>query len=172
VGLELPFAPVCSPDGQSVFFVDQSSESKLAKAPIDGGERQVVSDLPMSGFFDVSPDGKFAAFPTLEHSGEHKERLAIVDAEGGKAPKIVDFERQRFGSLHFARDGKAVVYPVRENGIDNLWLQPLDGSKGRAITNFKSERIYDFHWSPDGKQLAMVRGHTDSDVVLIRDSQQ
>jgi len=169
---KLDSAPVCSPDGQSVFFVDQSSESKLAKAPIDGGERQVVSDLPMSGFFDVSPDGKFAAFPTLEHSGEHKERLAIVDAEGGKAPKIVDFERQRFGSLHFARDGKAVVYPVRENGIDNLWLQPLDGSKGRAITNFKSERIYDFHWSPDGKQLALVRGHTDSDVVLIRDSQQ
>jgi len=24
----------------------------------------------------------------------------------------------------------------------------------------------------DGKQLALVRGHTDSDVVLIRDAQQ
>ena len=69
-------------------------------------------------------------------------------------------------------DGKAVVYPARENGVDNLWLQPLDGSKGRYITDFKAERIYDFHWSFDGKQLALVRGHTDSDVVLIRDTQQ
>jgi hypothetical protein len=50
-------------------------------------------------------------------------------------------------------------------------LQPLDGSKGHAITNFKSERIRDFHWSFDGKQLAMVRGHTDSDVILLRDQQ-
>jgi len=65
-----------------------------------------------------------------------------------------------------------VVYPTRENGIDNLWLQPLDGLKGRYVTDFKSERIYDFHWSFDGKQLALVRGHNDSDVVLIRDSQQ
>jgi Tol biopolymer transport system component len=70
--------------------------------------------------------------------------------------------------LRFARDGKSVVYPVRENGVDNLWLQPLDGSKGRQITDFTSEHIYDFRWSFDGKQLAMVRGHTDADVVLIR----
>jgi hypothetical protein len=50
-----------------------------------------------------------------------------------------------------------------------LWLQPLDGAKGKQITNFTSEHIFDFHWSVDGKQLALVRGHTDADVVLIRD---
>ena len=145
---------------------------RLQKSFIDGGTRQVISDLPMSGTFDITPDGKFAVFPTLEHSGEHKERLAIVDTEGGKAPRVIDFEHQRFGSLHISRDGKAAVYPVRENGVDNLWEQPLDGSKGKAITNFKTERIYDFHWSPDGKQVALVRGHTDSDVVLIKDQGQ
>ena len=60
----------------------------------------------------------------------------------------------RFGLVRFSRDGKAVVYPIRENGVDNLWLQPLDGSKGKQITDFTSEHIYDFHWSFDGKQLA------------------
>jgi eukaryotic-like serine/threonine-protein kinase len=59
----------------------------------------------------------------------------------------------------------------RENGVDNLWLQPLDGSRGRALTNFKAEHICDFHWSFDGKQLAIVRGHTESDVVLMRSTQ-
>ena len=84
----------------------------------------------------------------------------------------MDFERPLFGyrALRFARDGRSVVYPVRENGVDNLWQQPLDGSKGKRITDFTSEQIFDFHWSFDGKQLALVRGHTDSDVVLIRDS--
>ena len=102
--------------------------------PIDGGTPQTISNLPISNSqFDVSPDGKLAAFGTLEHSGEHKERLAVVDMNSGQA-KLVEFERFRFGLLRFSPDGKAVVYPARENGVDNLWLQPLDGSKGRPIT--------------------------------------
>ena len=163
--------PICSPDGKWVYFLDRSGESKVERVPIDGGQRQVISDLPFSGAADISPDGKIVAFPTLEHSGERKERLALVEPGADKPARVIDFERSRAGLLRFARDGKAVVYPVRENGIDNLWSQPLDGSKGKAITNFRAERIYDFHWSLDGKQLALVRGHTDADVVLIRDQQ-
>jgi Tol biopolymer transport system component len=75
--------------------------------------------------------------------------------------------------VHFSRDGKAVIYPIRDHDIENLWLQPLDGSAGKQLTNFKSERIGDnFAWSPDGSKLAIIRGHTDSDVILVRDAQQ
>ncbi|MGC2477776.1 MAG: protein kinase [Candidatus Sulfotelmatobacter sp.] len=162
----------CSPDNRWVYYIAYRDEAQLARVPIDGGTPQTISDLPINGLFDLSPNGKLAAFATLEHTGEHKEKLAVVSAESGQQAKVVDFERPRFGILRFNLDGKGIVYPVRENGNDNLWLQPLDGSKGRYITDFKSERIYDFHWSFDGKQLALVRGHTDADVVLIRDSQQ
>jgi Tol biopolymer transport system component len=161
----------CSPDGRWVYYISQREEANLARVPVDGGTPQVVSDLPISANFDLDPDGKTAAFATLEHSGEHKERLVMVPTEPGRPPRILDFERYRFGLLRFSADGKAVVYPTRENGVDNLWLQPLDGSKGHAITDFKSERIYDFRWSLDGKQLALLRGHTDADVVLIRSQQ-
>jgi hypothetical protein len=68
-------------------------------------------------------------------------------------------------------DGKAVIYPFRHGGVDDLWLQPLDGSSGKQITDFKSEHIRDFRWSFDGSKMAVIRGHTDSDVVLIRDMQ-
>jgi eukaryotic-like serine/threonine-protein kinase len=166
----LDVSPVCTVDGKWVFYMNQAGIVKLEKVSIDGGEEQVISDLPSAATFDLSPDGRIAVFPTLEHSGEHKEMLTQVETEPGKLPKIVEFERERFGLLHLSPDGKGVVYPVRENGIDNLWLQPLDGSKGRQITDFTSEHIFDFHWSFDGKQLALVRGHTDADVVLIRDA--
>jgi eukaryotic-like serine/threonine-protein kinase len=161
---------VCSAVGRWVYYIEQKDEGKLARSSIDGGASRTVSELPVSfdGAFDLSPDGKLAAFATLEHSGEHKEKLALVATDSGQA-KLVDFERSRFGLLRFSHDGKAVVYPTRENGVDNLWAQPVDGSKGKQITDFTSEHIYDFHWSFDGKQLAMGRGHTDSDVVLIRD---
>ncbi len=166
---KLDMNPVCSQDGKWVFFKERGGGQNLAKVSIDGGAAQVISQSPLSGEFDVSPDGKLAAFPTLQHSGEHKEMLGVVETDGSNAAKLTEFERPRSGLLHFSRDGKAVIYPVRESGIDNLWLQPLDGSKGSLITDFTSEHIFDFHWSFDGKQLALVRGHTDADVVLIRD---
>jgi serine/threonine protein kinase len=169
---KLDTSPVCSQDGKWVFFMQQDGEPKLAKVGIDGGTRQMISESPNVGTFDVSPDGTLAAFPTLQHSGEHKEMLEIVETDAGKVAKLVAFERPRFGAIHFARDGKGLVYPVRENGVDNLWFQPLDGSKGKPLTDFTAEHIFDFHWSFDGKQLALVRGHTDADVVLIRDAQQ
>ena len=70
----------------------------------------------------------------------------------------------------FEAEGKAVAYPIRENEVDNNWVQPLDGSRGRQITNFDSEQILNFRWSPDGKSLCILRGHTDSDVVLLQES--
>jgi Tol biopolymer transport system component len=65
----------------------------------------------------------------------------------------------------------AYVYSVRENGVDNLWYQPLDGSKRRRMTNFSLEQIAGVAWSPDGNTLGLLRRHTESDVVLLRQSQ-
>jgi serine/threonine protein kinase len=162
--------PLCSPDGQTVFYIDNETGNTLMKVPRNGGTPQKVSSLPVTGNLDISPDGKTLAFPTLEHAGDHKPRLALVDAVSGQTVKLVDFERPPNGYARFARDGKGIIYSVSEHGIDNLWLQPMDGSKGRQLTNFPSEEIgKTFRWSPDGTKLGVIRGHFDSDVVLIRD---
>jgi len=94
--------------------------------------------------------------------------------------RFLDFERPRAeyggmfgdGPILFTRDGKGILYPVRNGSVDNLWLQNLDGSPGKQLTDFKSEFIRDFDYSVDGKQLAIIRGHRESDVVLIRDSEK
>ena len=54
--------------------------------------------------------------------------------------------------------------------MDNIWIQPINGSPGRQITKFDREQILSFHWSPDGQSLGILRGHTDSDVVLLQES--
>jgi eukaryotic-like serine/threonine-protein kinase len=63
-----------------------------------------------------------------------------------------------------------MAYNIVENGVGNVWVQPLDGSPGHRMTNFTSDRIISFHFSPDGKLLAIARGHAVSDVVLLRDT--
>jgi hypothetical protein len=62
------------------------------------------------------------------------------------------------------------VDTMRENGVDNVWMQPLDGSAGHPVTDFKSEQIWSFGLSPDGKNLAVLRAHYDSDVVLLQET--
>jgi Tol biopolymer transport system component len=72
-------------------------------------------------------------------------------------------------AMTFTADGKSVAYIVRDQGVDNIFVQPLDGSPGKQITNFTSEHIAEFQWSPDGKTLAVARVHNTSDVVLLRE---
>jgi Tol biopolymer transport system component len=84
--------------------------------------------------------------------------------------KNFEFDPRHQGVLRFSPDGKGFVYPIRDKGVDNLYLQPLDGSQGRQLTNFTSLKIYSYQWSPDGKNLALVRGDSQSDLVLIKDA--
>jgi hypothetical protein len=48
------------------------------------------------------------------------------------------------GAVVFTPDGKAVAYPILENGVSNVFVQPLDGSPGRQITNVKSGTFRNF----------------------------
>ena len=162
-------SPVCSPDGKWVYYSEHGTEHVM-RMPIDGGAAQMVTDLPVVYLFDVSPDGKTLAFVTLDHASGHQLKLALVPTDTSKAPQQLKLEHDPAGLVRFAPGSKAVVYAVWENGVSNLWEQPLDGSPGKQITSFKSERIADFHWSFDGSKLAMVRGHDDADVVLMHDS--
>jgi Tol biopolymer transport system component len=162
--------PICSPDGKWVFYEDPLTGNGLMKVAIDGGKPEKVSD-ELAADFDVSPDSKTIAFAAFGHINQQVEKLFLLSADSNQVLKVLDFEHPRSGLIRFSRDAKAVVYPFRHGGVDDLWMQTLDGSPGKQITDFKSEHIVDFHWSFDGSKLGVIRGHTDSDVVLIRDSQ-
>jgi Tol biopolymer transport system component len=166
------FDPLCSPDSKWVYYLEGGT-GKLWRVPIEGGASQKISDLSASGWADVSPDGATAAFATVDHAAGHQTKIALVDTSTGKTRSMLPFERQRVtDSFRFSHDGKGVIYDVRANGVDNLWEQSLDGSPGRQLTSFKVEHIWDFRYSPDGRRIALIRGHNDSDVVLMRDMQQ
>ncbi len=165
--------PVCSPDGQWVFYRDAARNAQLMKVPLEGGTSEKVSDKPVDGNFAVYPDGKFIAFVTVSHIGDHTFQLILLPTDPSQPAKALVFQHAASGGQRFSPDGKGLVYPFRTADVDNLWLQPLDGSPGTQITNFTSEHIGDsFGWSFDGSKLAVIRGHIDSDVVLVRDSQQ
>ena len=121
----------------------------------------------------ISPDGKTLAYLVElvnTDSGQGTEKVALLDLDTLKTPRFIDPSPNISLGPKFTADGKAVAYPVRENGVDNLWIQPLDGSSARQITKFESEQILSFDWSLDGKNLGILRGHADSDVILLQES--
>jgi len=169
--------PACTPDGKTVLY--QDADNILQKVSSEVGPSQKASDLPVFSRITISPDGKLAAFVTSQR-GDPKEKLALLSLDSNQPARFLEFERPRtefnfsytIGPVAFSADGKGIVYPIRNGETDNLWLQNLDGSPGKQLTDFKSEFIRDFDYSFDGKQLAIIRGHREADVVLIRDSEK
>ena len=172
------FVPTCSADSKTVFY--QDADAKFDKVALEGGASQQFPDFPTFGRSTVSPDGKLVAIITSHAEAGTKERLGLLSPDFSLPIRLLDFERPRAeygimfgdGPILFTRDGKGIVYPVRDGQTDNLWLQNLDGSPGKLLTDFKSEFIRDFDYSADGKQLALIRGHRESDVVLLREGEK
>lgn len=166
---------VCSPDGKVVYYFDEDMD-RVMQISTDGGEPEPVPGTiipkefvaaPIAG---LSPDGKKLPFFSERAPGQMD--LDIVDLNAGPNPprRTLKPDPRVSGGVLFMPDGKAVAYPITENGVSNVWVQPLDGSPGRQITNFNSGTIGGFDWSPDGKTLGMDRTHIQSDIVLLRES--
>jgi Tol biopolymer transport system component len=181
--------PTCSPDGKWVYY-NGSGSHPLKRVLLEGGEPETApsSDVPniygIGAGVAVSPDGKLLALEADVTAPNHPEvalsKLALVnlDSSSQSPPRLLDIDSRIAGgagsdnftnSLRFTPDGKSVAYIVRDKGVDNVWVQPLDGSPGHQITNFTSENIAEFGWSPDGKTLAVARNHKISDVVLLQE---
>jgi Tol biopolymer transport system component len=129
----------------------------------------------MSGAVNFSPDGKWMAeiLTSVDPSNQTTtHKIALIDANASlDAPaKYLDVRAYVSRSIGFLPDGKALAYTVIENGVGNIWVQPLDGSKGHMLTKFTSDQISAFQFSPDGKTLSVARSHVISDVVLLRET--
>ncbi len=157
--------PVCSYDGKWVYYVDAAQNHFLKRVPIDGGTPETIVKAP-SEPYDVSPDGKTVAAYEARES-DHIPILVTYSLEDGKKSSL-EFDPRALPSLAFMPSGKAILYAVREKGVDNLWVQTLDGSARRQLTHFASEKIGGYGYSKDGTRFAVGRGHADSDAVLLR----
>ena len=168
----------CSGNHNYVYF--SRDVNTVWRVPLDAsGKAEAIAATATPGAFQagrgmgISPDGKTLAY-LLEFvnasAAVGTQKIGLLDLTTLKNPRLIDVNPQIAAGPQFPPDGNAVAYPIRENGVDNIWIEPLDGSPGHQITKFSSEQILAFHWSADGKNLGLLRGHTDSDVILLQEA--
>jgi len=168
---KLATRPECSPDGKWLLYA-HLDDLTAWQVPIQGGLplQMVAQNLSDARTPQISPDGKLLAYLVMPATLSSPRVLTVAPFGGGSPLYRFDVPMGAF-EIRWAPDGKALDYHLTRAGASNIWRQALAGGPPKQITNFKSDRIFSFAWSRDGKQLALARGSTSSDVILISNFQ-
>lgn len=162
-------APVCSPDGESIFFVSVVKPYTILRLSVAGGNPAQLTKSPgydIVGRLSISPDGKLLAYVYDEAWPAVKTKLALIPVGGGQPVESYEAASDVSG-LRWSPDGQRLQYLLTRNGATNIWEQSLAGGAPKQFTKFSSGRIFDFNWSADHKNLLLARGDISSDVVLL-----
>jgi serine/threonine protein kinase/Tol biopolymer transport system component len=162
--------PECSPDGKWIAYLDTSKDQAVWRVSLEGGQPVHLSQALLNPQFRISPDGKLIVYLSAESYSRWV--IIVIDADSGHRVSSTDAPSDfgDVGDFSWAPDGHALDFVVTRDAVSNLLRRPLNGGPAKQITNFKSGRIFSAAWSPDGNELALARGQSAADVVLITSS--
>ena len=165
VSADLASGPECTPDGQWLLY--QVTPSEIRRVRPDGTPGAPLKTRA-AGELAVSPDGRRIAYPYPDPA-RVKFMIDVIPFDGGAPERTFDAPTGTATShlsLRWTPDGRALSYVASEGGVSNIWLQPITGGPARRLTNFTDGVIRAHSWAADGR-LALARGRTDQDIVLI-----
>jgi Tol biopolymer transport system component/DNA-binding winged helix-turn-helix (wHTH) protein len=156
---------VWAPDGRSIaFYRGSQPEPGIYIIPaLGGGERKLTSIVPRSESFqthfhmDLSPDGKFIAFPDKTSSNDLTSifLLSIDDFQRHKLTSLTSPSRYFDWGPAFSPDGKQLAF-VRESANEapgDLYLVSSSGGEPRRLTFDNRTIAGPPAWTPDGGEI-------------------
>ena len=167
-----------SPDMKWVYYTSFAKQLRESwRMPFGGGtpERLTASwdalGIKQDGVFyhptlqltGLSPEGTQA----LGHYSDPERRgfrLGVFPIAGG-TPTRLDIAADE---AVWSSDGRTLFYRDWRMGPPNLFRQPATGGTPVQLTSYADDAVVTFALSRDGKQIAMSRGKSTSDAVLIR----
>ena len=158
--------PQVSSDGQWVIYSSAKSGSRaLWKVPLAGGTETQVSDLPAEAPVSSPTSGLIACI--WRDAGKNSQRkLTVIEPESRQPPRSYALPEGATW-IRWLPNGKALSYSLTQNGLANVWGQPLTGKPPMQLTDLSFENVTSFAWSRDGKWLALTRVQEIRSVVFI-----
>jgi len=168
-----PFGPAISSDSHWVFFTDDTAVN--VKVAIDGTSTVPVFDSAAlatlsalaPNLHDLRPLSDGTTVTGHYNDPDMKaERLIVIPladpAKAHRFPKV-------WNNALEAADGRTLIYTSGARGVGNMWRQSLAGGDPTQLTRFESDAVFYHALAFDKQHVAIVRGQTISDVILIAD---
>jgi Tol biopolymer transport system component len=162
---EIPsFQAMCAPDATTVIFnaVETGGRQGVWRVAIEGGQPEKIAEHLFSARV-LSPDGLLAAGIAWD-AVRQRQSIGILDFANPASLRMLAIGPR---AVSWMPAGRVLGYVDFKDGADNVWTVPYAGGKARQLTRFTDQFIFAFAWSTDGKQLALSRGTTSTDVVLL-----
>jgi Tol biopolymer transport system component len=156
--------PTLSPDGEQIYYQTlRDGALTLLSRPVGSGPAEMVFDGEGHAP-SWSPDGLRLALHRVD-TADGRWKTFVYPADGDEALLVLD--RHSEGRSPWGPDAESLFHLETRNGVQNLFLAPLDGGELRQVTNFAEGEIYHFALSPDRRSLVVAHGQTLRDIVLI-----
>jgi Tol biopolymer transport system component/DNA-binding winged helix-turn-helix (wHTH) protein len=159
-----------SPDGQSLLISDKISPGEpesLYLLSLETGERRKLTSPPSGSFGDThgvfSPDGKTIAFSRQISGGV--EELYVAPLAGGETRQLTS-DNRRIYSLHWARNGREIVFSSDRAGSFYLWSVSADGGAPERVGAVEG-KAFDFAIAPQGSLLAYTQIYADANIWSV-----
>ncbi|HMY76631.1 MAG TPA: hypothetical protein PLQ88_32730, partial [Blastocatellia bacterium] len=158
-----------SPDGKWIVYdAVEAGTPSLWRMPSGGGTAERLTSF-YSWKPVASPDGQWLACYFLE-SPSSGAKIALVrfgNQPTDKPARVLGELPSRDRTLlQWTSDSRALIFSRTQDGVSNLWQQPIDGGAARQLTNFTEDKILNFVLSRDGR-IAYERGRLLGDTVLV-----
>ena len=165
--------PRFAPDGRTVVFEWVSDRGRvLGSVDVYGGpvsEVQKIDNIPGNSVFywAASPNAKHIAYSVWDAT-RMRMMVALKSIDGSEPVRTLDIWPSLI--LKWGPDGKTLYYRERQVGeAPENEVRVIDTATGRSSVLVKTspEYVSDLAYSRDGKRVAVVRGSSASNVVIL-----
>ena len=138
---------------------------------LSGGDARQLSDKVFE-FGVASPDGQQIAALASQGGGVNfRTMIEILPAQGGLPVKSFPPVSAMSNVFQYSADGQALYYPATAKGVSNIVMQPVGSKTVTQVTNFNDLLIYGYSYDWKNKRVAVARGRSNTDVVLLTQQQ-
>ncbi|HLM03264.1 MAG TPA: winged helix-turn-helix domain-containing protein [Pyrinomonadaceae bacterium] len=161
---------IISPDGETVFYLVQDSESMvetLWRVSINGENPIKLTDRTTRSP-RISPDGKTIAC-YISNPETRAMMLALVSAETGEVLKYpATPQNDSIPFLDWSKDGENLFVVLQRGKPFSLWKLPLNGSQPEQLREWENDAIFRLAISRNGERVFYEVGNQLNSVVQFQ----